>query len=114
MELVSVGEYLHVIERRAFPGDVRRHFIGVVEAASQIAIRVRGWLFVYDSGKSEFVKKPEPRTRVIPIDNQVILNILPPEVDVDAVRYFRDSDGNLSLTDSAGFELDVSEFGPKD
>ncbi len=114
MELVALGEVVHIIERRAFPGDVRRHFIGHVEAATAAAIRVRGWLFVYDAGAREFVKKPEQRTRLIPVDNHVIVNLLPATVNVDAVHYFRDAEGNLSLTDGADFELDVSEFSPTD
>ena len=110
--LSEPGEPVHVIERRLFMGDVRRHFIGRIDACTGQAMRVRGYLFVYDSGGAKFVRKPELRTRLIPLDNRVIINILPAAIDPEHVQYMRDSEGNLSLTDGAGFELDISEFGP--
>jgi hypothetical protein len=114
MDLIQPDECVHVIERRLFPGDVRRHFIGQVEAVSERAIRVRGYLFVYDSSSNAFVKKPEPRTRIFPLDNRVIVNMLPASLKFENIGYFHDSEGNLSITDGAGFELDISEFSPKD
>ncbi len=114
MELVQLGERIHVIERRLFAGDVRRHFVGEVEARTDEALRVQGYLFVYDSGASGFVRKPELRRRLISLDNRVIINVLPESVSVDEIRYAHDADGNLTLTDGAGFELDISEFSTKE
>jgi hypothetical protein len=42
MELAKLGEVIHVIERRIFSGDVRRHFVGEIEACSNSALRVKG------------------------------------------------------------------------
>jgi hypothetical protein len=114
MALVRVGETVHLIERRVFPGDVRRHFVGRIEESTDGALRVKGYLFVYDTGSSSFLKKPELRTRVVPLDNRVIINVLPEGVAVANVRYMHDAEGNLSITDGAGFELDISEFSPKE
>ena len=114
MELAKLGEVIHVIERRIFSGDVRRHFVGEIEACSNSALRVKGYLFVYDSSASAFLRKPEIRTRVIPLDNRVIINVLPDGVSFDSVSYTLDAEGNLTLTDGAGFELDVSEFSARE
>lgn len=114
MELVRPGEIVHVIERRGFQGDVRRHFVGHVEAGSDHALRVKGYLFVYDSGASAFLRKPEMRSRIIPLDNGVILNVLPEGSSLEDVRYVRDSDGNLALTDGEHFEFDISEFSSRE
>lgn len=114
MELTKLGEVIHVIERRIFSGDVRRHFVGEIEACTNWALRVKGYLFVYDSGASAFLRKPEIRTRVIPLDNRVIINVLPNGVSFDSVSYTLDAEGNLTLTDGADFELDVSEFSAKE
>lgn len=114
MELVRIGESVHLIERRIFQGDVRRHFVGTIEACSQGALRVRGYLFVYDSGSSKFQRKPEHRTRIIPLDNRVIINVLPDGLSLEDVRYAHDSEGNLTLTDGSDFELDISEFSTKE
>lgn len=111
---IRPGEVVHVIERRLFPGDVRRHFVGEIEACTDRALRVRGYLFVYDSGASAFTRKPELRTRLFPIDNRVIINILPPNISVDQIRYSHDADGNLSLVDGGELELDVSEFSTRE
>jgi hypothetical protein len=59
LELVKPGETVHVIERRLFSGDVRRHFAG-------------------------------------------------------EIRYTHDTEGNLTLTDDASFDLDTSEFRTKE
>jgi len=114
LDLVETGELIHVIERRVFSGDVRRHFVGAVGASTDQALRLKGYLFVYDSGASGFVRKPELRTRIIPLDNRVILNVLPRGISLEEVRYAHDADGNLTLTDGAGFELDISEFSTRE
>lgn len=113
-QLVEPGEAVHVIERRLFPGDVRRHFVGEIEACTDRALRVRGYLYVYDSGASAFSRKHELRTRLIPLDNRVIVNVLPGQVSLEEVRYTRDAEGNLTLTDGANFELDISEFSTRE
>jgi hypothetical protein len=114
LEIVRPGEVIHVIERRIFSGDVRRHFIGEVEACADRTLRVKGYLFVYDSGASGFVRKQELRTRLIPLDNRVIINVLPEGVSLEEIRYAHDSEGNLTLTDGTDFELDISEFSTKE
>ncbi len=114
MELVEPGEIVHVIERRHFAGDTRRHFVGAVQACESRTLRVHGYLYVYDSGASAFSRKPELRTRLIPLDNRVIINVLPEGVALEKIRYTHDAEGNLTLTDGAGFELDVSEFSTKE
>lgn len=108
------GEVVHLIEKRMFPGDVRRHFVGEIEVASDRAIRLRGYLFVYDSGAGGFLRKPELRTRVVPLDNRVVINLLPEGVSVKDVHFTHDEEGNLTLTDGREFELDISEFSARE
>jgi hypothetical protein len=114
MELVKPGEGIHVIERRLFSSDVRRHFIGEIEDCTDRALRVKGHLFVYDSGSSTFLRKPELRIRLISLDNRVIINVLPEGVALDEVRYAHDAEGNLTLTDGTDFKLDISEFSTRE
>ena len=114
MDISRRGEAVHVIERRLFAGDVRRHFIGEIEACTDRALRVRGHLFVHDSGANAFLQKPELRTRIIPLDNRVIINVLPEGLSLEEVRYDHDSEGNLTLTNGSDFELDISEFSKRE
>jgi len=108
--ILEEGDRVHLIERRLFTGDVRRHFAGVVEAIAIGGFRVRGHLFVYDGGPGAFIKQAEPRTRIIAFDNRVIVNLLPREVDVGALQYEHDGDGVLRVTDGRGFRLELNEF----
>jgi hypothetical protein len=109
--VVDPGEKIHVIERRRFESDPRRHFFGVVDRSDGAVVRVTGYIFVYDSGSSTYVRSDKPRTRLISLTSSgLIINVVPGDVEVDAVRY-SDDEGRLELTDGAGFSLDINEFG---
>ena len=114
VEIARTGEIVHVIERRLFVRDVRRHFVGEVEACTDSALRVRGYLFVYDSSESAFTKKPELRIRIFPLDNRRILSLLPQGTQLEQIRYDHDDEGNLTLVDGADLELDISEFSTRE
>lgn len=114
MDWIAVGEIIHVIERRLFSDDVRRHFIGEIEALGDRVLRVKGYLFVYDTGAGAFTRKPELRTRLFALDNRVIINVLPRGIGFAEIGYTHDAEGNLSLTDGGDFELDISEFSARE
>jgi len=109
--LVDTGEKVHVIERRQFDSDVRRHFFGVVERADASAMRITGYVFVYDSGSSTYVRGKEQRTRVIPLASSgFVINVAPRETNVEDVQYV-EQNGRLLVTDGSAFSLDINEFG---
>lgn len=110
--LVEVGETVHVIERRAFENDARRHLIGRVVAVDQQGMRIACYAFVFDQYQGSFVRKPDPRTRVVSFDGRYLINILPHEVDLEKVQYVQSEIG-LLVTDNKTFRLSVSEFGAK-
>ncbi len=109
---IEVGEKVHIIERRAFETDVRRHFLGEVIAKGPTTIRVHGHVFVFDEATGEFKRHADARTRVIPLaDARVNLIVLPPEADLTKVRYEHSADGNLYVSDGTTFSLAINEFG---
>jgi hypothetical protein len=109
--VVAVGEYVHVVERRRFDSDLRRHFVGQVDQVDGSAMRVIGYTFVYDSGVTRYVRSSGPRTRVIALNSGgLVINVAPPDTRIDDVRY-EDRDGRLTVTDGGAFNLDVNEFG---
>jgi len=109
--ILSPGEKIHVITRRRFDKDVRRHFAGEVEACELGLARVRGNVFVVDDlNKHSFVKRPDLRTRIIPLtDGELIINVLPPSVQINKIHYLL-QDGSLTVTDG-DWRMDIKEFG---
>lgn len=109
--VVSVGEKVHVIERRMFESDVRRHFFGTVERVDAVMMRLVGYAFIYDSGMSAYVRGRELRTRIIPLAGAgLVINVAPEDANVADVRYV-DENGRLVITDGASFSMDINEFG---
>lgn len=109
--LLDIGDKVHVIERRLFDSDVRRHFVGTVDRVDSAAMRVSGYVFVFDSGPSAYVRSDELRTRIIPLAAAgFVINVAPPETNIDDVRYVEQG-GRLIVTDGGVFSLDINEFG---
>jgi hypothetical protein len=110
--LLTPGEKIHVMHRRRFEKDVRRHFVGQVEAYEQGVARVSGYVFVIDDLSNHlFVKRPDRRTKFVPINSgDVIVNVIPETVDLERVAY-EIKDRSLRVTDGSDWSMDVKEFG---
>ncbi len=107
--IVSPGEKVHLIQRRHFELEPHRHFVGTVEAYSEGLLRVVGHMFAVDSSTFEFRRRPEVRTRIVSaVSGEVLINILPPSVDLAKVVY-RQEAGALRVTDGTDWHLDLSE-----
>jgi hypothetical protein len=110
--ILKPGEHIHVIHRRRFEKDVRRHFVGTVEACEAGVARAGGYVFVVDElNEHLFAKRPDRRTKLIPLaSGDVIVNVLPEDLDIEQVRYELDG-RKLWVTDGNGWKMDVKEFG---
>ena len=109
--VLEIGEKLHIITRRNFADDLRRHFAGTVRAVDDGNMRIQGYTFVFNLSAMEYRRRPEVRTRIFPIgDGQLIINVLPADVVVEQLQY-RKVDDRLVVTDGLKFSLDVNEFG---
>ena len=110
--LLSPGDKIHVMHRRRFEKDVRRHFVGQVEAYEQGMVRASGYVFVIDDlNKHLFVKRPDRRTKLVPVaSGDVIVNVIPEEVDLERVEY-EIKNSTLWVTDGSGWRMDLKEFG---
>ncbi len=106
--VLSPGEKVHLVFRRLFPGDVRRHFVGEIQAVADDQIRVTGHAFVFDEHSNEYQRKPEQRTRVFSLSTPVNVNVIPTGVDPAQVFYCERA-GRLVVTDGGDFTLDVNE-----
>ena len=111
VHVLEVGDKLHIITRRLFEGDIRRHFVGEVTGISGELQEVRGYAFVFNRGTNEFKKRPELRSRIFSIGQaDFIVNKIPREVTIASLEY-RFIDRRLVVTDGAKFTLDINEFG---
>ena len=108
--LLQKGEKIHVIHRRFFEKDPHRHFLGVVDAFENGIIRVTGHIFTVDSVRFIFFRRSELRTRIISLNTgDVLVNIIPPTVDLDKVVY-RQEKKSVRVTDGSDWHMDISDF----
>jgi hypothetical protein len=108
--IVNIGEYVHIIHRQLFQGDAQRHFVGTVEAYEGPLVRVKGYLFAMDSTQSQFVRREELRTRIISLNEAVIVNILPSHVKIDEITYTHRPDGDIFVTDGTERHLNITHL----
>ena len=103
-----------MVTRRQFENDLRRHFAGEVTGVTESAVCVEGYVFVYDTSRAEFMRRPELRTRIISlVDVGNVINVLPDETAIDQLRYEVAKTGRLVVTDGKTVTLDIQEFGGK-
>ena len=109
--MITTGEKIFVITRRLFEGDLRRHFVGEVRAATDFTIRVQGYAYVFDEGTKQFVRREELRTRIFSlIDASLVIQILPEEVCIEDLQYVWDDNNRRLITDRKTFSMNISEF----
>lgn len=107
---IDLGDKLHIITRRRFEGDIRRHFVGEVIGISGELQSVRGYTFVFNTGTNDYKRERESRTRVLSVGHDgLIVNKLPPETVIESVEY-RLQDKRLVVSDGK-FALEIHEFG---
>lgn len=107
--IVEKEEKVFVIVRPSFPGDLRRHFVGVVDRCTEQSVRITGYAFVR-THSAEFVRKPERRTRIFSlVDAKCVVNVLPEETEIRKVRYEL-LEGCLVLTDGKALTFNIDEF----
>ena len=110
--IVKVGEKVHVMVRRRFDTDLRRHFAGEIVDVAENAIRVEGYVFVLDTVTNQYTRRPDMRSRIIAlIDSVNIINVIPSATNLDKLVYKLSKDGRLVVTDGEHMSLDINEFG---
>jgi hypothetical protein len=110
--VINKGEKIHVITRRRFEGDLRRHFAGEVLETHGTTVRAEGYVFVFVSLKNSFIRRAEKRIRIFDLsDSGYIVNILPMQVRIENLVYQQSSQKHLVLSDNKTFNMEINEFG---
>ena len=105
------GEKVHIIVRRQFENDVRRHFVGKVIDSTDVTMRVEGYVFVHNLSDNQFEKRPEKRVRIISlVDANNLINVIPQHIEIDVLDYLTSDNNRLVLTDKKEYFLDINEF----
>ena len=110
MATIEAGEVIHIIEKRIFADDVRRHFVGKVNGYDGTVLRVTGYVWIFSSRTGKFIRRREKRERVFVLGDRLIINVLPKNVAFDAIVYADDAQRRMYITDNHNFILDLSEF----
>ena len=109
--VLEPGEKIHVIHRQFYGDDARRHFVGEVVAFDGVLARVDGYLFAMDRPTNQFMKRDNPRTRIISMDSDSILvNVLPREAKIEAITYNYRGPGDIVVTDGSDWHLDITHL----
>src|SRR5262245_45075245 len=90
--------------------DHHRHFAGIVDAYENGVARVTGHVYTVDPVKFTFMKRPEPRTRLVSvISGDVLINVLPQKVNLEKIFYKQERKA-VRVTDGSDWYLDLSEY----
>jgi len=110
--IVKPGEKIHVIIRRRFLDDIRRHFVGEVEEVLENIVKAEGYAFILDPSMNLFTKKPHSQKRIISLtDSCNIITILPAKTNLKELSYSFSENNRMIVTDGDSFCMDVNEFG---
>lgn len=109
--LLKRGDKVHVLIRRRFEKDIRRHMIGLVEDTSENSILVEGRKAIYNGATANYSILEDTTLQVVPIiDSGIILTVMPEEVELGDL-YYETSPGSTVLTDGKNYRLRINEVG---
>ena len=110
--ILRPGEKIHVIVRRAFFQDIRRHFVGEVTDVTDSIVRAEGHAYLYDTNTNLFVRKSYGQVRIFSLaDAANLISVLPRNANLKKIVYKLTEKNRMVLTDGDSLTMDVNEFG---
>ena len=108
--ILKEGDKILVAQRRLFPRNQPRFFIGRVDAYYEGIVKATGHTFTRDLLTGVMLEKADPRTKLISLSSgTLIVYQLPDPVVLEKLDLIAD-DGRLTLTDGDRFVMNLSEF----
>jgi hypothetical protein len=108
--ILNTGEYVHIIHRQFFRETPSATSWGTVESHEGSLVRVKGYLFAMDTTHSLFVRREQIRTRIVSLNDAVIVNVLPSHVKIDEITYTHRPNGDVLVTDGTDWHLDITHL----
>lgn len=107
--VLKSGDKILVVHRRLFEKDSSRFFAGLVERFDSGLVVVTGYTFAQDKMTGHVHKKEDPRTKVLAIGaGTIFVYLLACDARIETLQFVH-SGSTLILTDSQGFEMDLTE-----
>jgi hypothetical protein len=108
--MLKEGDKILVAQRRLFPRDQPRFFVGRVDAYETGIVKATGHTFSRDLLTGDMLEKADPRTKLISLSSGTfIVYQLPDQFALESAHFLAE-DGCLALTDGQGFVMNLSEF----
>jgi hypothetical protein len=109
--IMESGDKLHIMTRRLFEEDIRRHFVGEIMAVQGDLALIRGYTFIFNHSTNEYRRLPEVRSRIISVgDAGHIVNKIPRDTEIETISY-KTVGERLVVEDNRNFTLSINEFG---
>ncbi|MCA9132084.1 MAG: hypothetical protein KDA45_02980 [Planctomycetales bacterium] len=107
--MLEPGNKLLVAHRRMFEKEDARYFVGEVVAYDQGIVKIAGFSFVRDAMSGNFIRKNDPRTKIVSlVSGAYIFYQLPEATDILQVR-LASHDMELELTDGLTLHMNLTE-----
>jgi hypothetical protein len=108
--ILKEGDKVLVAQRRLFPRDQPRFFIGRVDAYEAGIVKATGHTFSRDLLTGVMLEKADARTKLISLSSgTLIVYQLPDSIALEKLDLIAE-DGRLTLTDGQEFVMNLSEF----
>ncbi|MCA9191293.1 MAG: hypothetical protein KDB03_06015 [Planctomycetales bacterium] len=107
--ILSPQDVVLVSNRRMFPNDETRYFLGRVLASEDTLVKIEGYSFVRDLANGHVIKKDERRVKILSLASPGFLVYqLPSELQVDAA-HIESQNGDAILVDDHGEWMNLAE-----
>ncbi len=108
--MLEAGNKLLVAQRRMFPAEQPRYFVGEVVAFDSGLVKLVGFSFARDNmSEGAYIRKDDVRIKIVAIvSGTFIVYQLPDQTDIQQVR-FESNEGDLRLTDGNLLNMNLTE-----
>jgi hypothetical protein len=107
--ILKPADKVFIVHRRLFETDKARFFVGAVEEYEGGVARISGYTFVREALDGHFIRKEEPRTKIVSVTSgTLIVYQIAEDLVVDDAR-IEVRESRLVLTDGRRFEMNLSE-----
>jgi len=109
--ILEPGSKVLVVHRRLFENDRARYFVGAVDKCEGVLARITGKTWVQDPFNSAFLRKEDPRTKIVSLESgSMIVYVLPGYIELSALTFDYSNKGQVFLhSPDNSFRMDLSE-----